>query len=154
LTGLRAFLRRHRRIALDTSVFIYELQANPRYVLLVDEVFKWLEQPDHGGVTSTITMTELLVQPYRDSDEERVNGIYALLSTYPNLDWIAPDLQTSDVAAQFRAIHGLRTPDALQAATAARSHVTGLITNDPVFTRINAFETLLLDKLLDGSKRT
>jgi predicted nucleic acid-binding protein len=159
LTGLRAFLRRHRRIALDTSIFIYELQANPRYVRLADEVFKWIEQPEHGGVTSTITMVELLVQPYRDSDEERVNGIYALLSTYPNLQWIAPDLQTSDIAAQFRASHGLRTADALQAATAARSNVTGLITNDPVFARIDAFETLLFDKLLDdeskpGSKPT
>ena len=64
LTRLRAFLRHHRRIAVDTSVFIYQLEANPRYVGLTDPIFTWLERPDHSAVTSTITMTELLVQPY------------------------------------------------------------------------------------------
>ena len=147
MTRLSAFLRRHRRIALDTSVFIYELEANPRYVSLADQIFVWLERPGHAGVTSTITMTELLVHPYRADDEARVNQFYALLSTYPNLEWIPPDLEIADLAARYRARHGLRTPDAILAATAARSHATGFVTNDPLFKRVNAFHTLLLDDL-------
>lgn len=118
LERLRRFLRRHRRIALDTSIFIYELEANARYLALTDHIFSWIERPGSKAVTSTITMTELLVQPYRDSDEQRVDEFYALLSTYPNLDWIAPNLEIADVAARIRAVHRLRTPDALQAATA------------------------------------
>jgi len=148
LTRLRAFLRRHRRIALDTSVFIYQLEANPRYVGLSDGVFAWLEQPGHTAVTSTITMTELLVQPYRDSQEQRVDEFYALLSTYPNLEWISPNLEIADLAARIRAAHRLRTPDALQAATAIHAKATALVTNDPVFERLDAFETLALDRLL------
>jgi predicted nucleic acid-binding protein len=148
LNRLRAILRHHRRIALDTSVFIYQLEANPRYVGLTDPIFAWLERLDHAAVTSTITMTELLVQPYRDSGEQRADEFYALLATYPNLDWIAPNLEVADIAARIRAAHRLRTPDALQAATAVHAHVTGLITNDPVFARIEAFETLVLDHLL------
>ena len=148
LTRLRSFLRRHRSIAIDTNVFIYALEANPRYATLADHIFSWLEQAGHTGVTSTITMTELLVQPYRAGDEQRVNEFYALLSTYPNLNWIAPDLEIADVAARIRAIYGLRTPDSLQAATAVRSHVTGLVTNDPVFERVDLFETLVLDRIL------
>jgi hypothetical protein len=35
--------------------------------------------------TSTITMTELLVQPYRDIDRHRVNKFCALLSTYQEM---------------------------------------------------------------------
>ena len=93
-------------------------------------------------------MTELLVQPYRAGDEQRVDEFYGLLATYPNLDWIAPDLEIADMAARIRAMHGLRTPDALQAATAVRSHVTGLVTNDPVFERVDLFETLVLDRIL------
>ena len=145
---LRAFLRRHGRIALDTSLFIYELEANPRYVEFADSVFAWIEQSGHSAVTSTITMTELLVQPYRDADEDRVNEFYGLLSSYPNLQWIAPDLAIADLAARFRAMHRMRTPDALQAATAARSEVTGFVTNDPIFGRVAEFETLLLESLL------
>lgn len=148
LNRLRAFLRRHHLIALDTSVFIYQLEANARYLPLTDHIFSWLERPDSNAVTSTITMTELLVQPYRDADDQRVDELFGLLSTFPNLDWIAPNLEIADLAARFRALHRLRTPDALQAATAAHSHVTGLITNDAAFARVPAFETLVLDGLL------
>ena len=148
LTLLRDFLRRHRRLAIDTSIFIYQLEANPRYLALTDYIFAWLEQPGHAAVTSTITMTELLVQPYRESDEERVDEFYGLLSTYPNLQWVAADLEIADLAARLRARHRLRTPDSLQAATAAHSNATGFLTNDPVFERVGSFETLLLDRLL------
>jgi predicted nucleic acid-binding protein len=148
LTRLRAFLRRHKRIALDTSVFIYQLEANARYVALTDHIFAWIERPDHAAVTSTITMAELLVQPYRDANEYRVDEFFGLLSTYPNLEWIAPDLEVADIAARIRATHRLRTPDALQAACAVQAQATGLITNDPVFERVENFETLVLDRLL------
>ena len=151
LTRLRSFLRRHRSIAIDTNVFICALEANPRYAALADHIFSWLGQAGHRGVTSTITMTELLVQPYRDGDEQRVNEFYGLLATYPNLEWIAPDLEIADLAARIRAVHGLRTPDSLQAATAVRSRVTGLVTNDPVFERIDSFETLVLDRVNCGA---
>ncbi len=152
LRSLRAFLRRHSRIALDTSIFIYELEANPKYVDLADDVFAWIEKPGHAAVTSTITMTELLVQPYRDSDEQRVDAFYGLLSTYPDLTWVSPDLEIADTAARFRAHYGLRTPDALQAATAVRSEATGLITNDAAFKRVEGLEILVLDRVLRQSR--
>jgi len=145
---LRAFLRRHRRIALDTSIFIYHLEANPKYLAYTDPIFFWLERSESTAITSTITMTELLVLPYREGDEQRANDFYGLLSTYPNLDWVAPNLEIAELAARIRALHRLRTPDALQAATAAHSQATGLITNDAVFERVEGFQTLVLDELL------
>ncbi len=148
LTRLGSFLGRHRSIAIDTNIFIYALEANPRYAAFADHVFSWLEQAGHRGVTSTITMTELMVQPYRAGDEQRVNELYGLLATYPNLDWIAPDLEIADTAARIRAMYGLRTPDSLQAATAVRSRATGFVTNDPVFERVDLFEALVLDRVL------
>lgn len=156
LNRLSAFLHRHRLIALDTSIFIYQLETNDRYLPLTDRIFAGLETEcafnsctrDVKAVTSTITMTELLVQPYRADDGHRVNAYYGLLSTFPNLEWIAPGLEIADMAARIRAIHRLRTPDALLAATAAHARATGLITNDDVFERVEAFDTLVLDRLL------
>ncbi len=145
---LRIFLQRQRRIALDTSILIYHMEANERYLPLADAVFSWVEKAGHEAVTSTITMTELLVPSYRENNEHRVDEFYGLLSTYPNLRWIAPDLETADIAAQMRAAYRLRTPDALQAATALRAAATGLITNDPAFARIQEFETAILDEFL------
>jgi predicted nucleic acid-binding protein len=129
-------------------VFIYQLEANARYLALTDSVFSWVEKAGHEAVTSTITMTELLVPSYRDEDEQRVDAFYGLLSTYPNLRWIAPDLEAADLAARLRALYRLRTPDALQAAAAVQTLATGLVTNDPVFTRVKEFEAIVLDQLL------
>ena len=145
---LRAFLRRHRRIALDTSIFIYHLQPNRKYLTHTNVIFAWLEEPESRATTSTITMTELLVVPYRDGQEQWADDFYGLLSTYPNLDWIAPNLEIADVAARIRALHRLRTPDAMLAATAIHAQATGLITNDAVFKRVPDFRTLVLDEFL------
>jgi predicted nucleic acid-binding protein len=93
-------------------------------------------------------MTEILVKPYRTLEARAVRQIHAALLTYPNLEWIVPDLEIAHMAAQLRAVHGLKTPDALQAATAIRSGATLLVTNDASFERIPAFKTLLLDRLL------
>ena len=148
LERLRTFLAAHRRIALDTSIFVYQVEANVRYLPLTEQIFLWLERPASRAITSTITMTEVLVQPYCALDEYRVNQFLALLSTIPNLDWIAPSLAIADRAAHIRARHRLRTPDALQAATALYGSATGLITNDRIFERVEGFETLVLDRLL------
>jgi predicted nucleic acid-binding protein len=129
-------------------VFIYQLEANIRYVALTDLVLSWVEQANHTALTSTITMTELLVPPYREDDERRVDEFYGLLSTYPNLQWIAPDLGIADVAARLRTAHRLRTPDALQAATAIRGHATGFVTNHPIFRGVVEFEAAVLDQFL------
>jgi predicted nucleic acid-binding protein len=93
-------------------------------------------------------MGELLVQPYRNANQDQVNQFYGLLTTYPHLEWIAPDLEIADLAARFRAEYRLRLPDALHAATAAGRRATGFVTNDPVFSRVDAFETLVLEELL------
>ena len=148
LERIRAVLLRHQRVALDTSIFIYQLQANPRYVDLSHRIFTWLERPASSAVTCTITLTELLVQPYRDSDEQLINGFLSLITTFPNLTWIAPNLDIAVLAAQLRALHRLRTPDALQAATAIHAQATALITNDPVFDRLDDLEIVVLDRLL------
>lgn len=129
-------------------MFIYQLEENLRYVALSDLVFAWIEKTSSSAVTSSVTMTELLVQPYRDRDEDRADEFYALLSTYPHLEWVTPDLEIADMAARLRGLHGLRTPDAMQAATAIRSRATALITNDPVFERIDAFESVILDQFV------
>jgi predicted nucleic acid-binding protein len=145
---LRAFLRTHQRVALDTCIFIYQWEGNPHYSPLTNLIFSSTEQSSIAAVTSTITMTELLVHPYRNHDVLEINELFGLLSTYPNLEWVAPDLDIAARAAEIRALHRLRTPDALQAATAMHANATALLTNDPVFRRITDFETLILDDLI------
>ena len=145
----RTALARHRCVALYTSIFIYHLESNPKYRGLADCVFAWLESTAGSkAVTSAITMTELLVKPYRETGEDQVNTLYALLSTYPNLEWIPSSLEIAALAAKIRAQHRLRTPGALQTATALLARATAMITNDPIFKRVPGFDVLVLDEWL------
>lgn len=111
------------------------------------EILTWLESPASTAVTSSLTMTELLVQPYRIADDFLINRYYGLLSLFPNLEWVAPDLPIADTAARIRAFHRLRTPDALQAATAICCGATGLLTNDADLARVTDIEIGILGQL-------
>jgi predicted nucleic acid-binding protein len=141
-------LSRHRKVGLDTSIFIYQVGENRSYFHLTDAIFTWLEGPRSQAVTSTITLLELLVQPYRLGDIDRVNKFYALLSTFPHLEWIAPTLGIADLGARVRAECNLRTPDAIQAATAVSGEATGFISNDGGFKRVAGLDVIVLDDLL------
>jgi predicted nucleic acid-binding protein len=145
---LDEFLNRHRIIGLDTSVFIFQVEENEKYFNLTNPIFGWLEGARAQAVTSTVTLLELLVQPYRLSHIDRVNKFYALLSTFPHLEWVAPTLEIADTGARLRAEYNLRTPDAIQAATALICDATGFISYDTGFRRVSGLETMVLDDLL------
>jgi predicted nucleic acid-binding protein len=146
--ALMSFLKRHPKIGLDTSVFVFQLEENAKYIDLVHPIFQWLEAPSSRAVTSTLTMMELLVQPYRGSDLDTVNRFYALLSTFPNLEWAELTLPIADAAARLRAEFNLKTPDAIHAATAQAFQASGFISNDHAFRRLRHPEVLILDDLL------
>jgi predicted nucleic acid-binding protein len=67
-------------------------------------------------VTSTVTLLELLVQPYRDQKEELAQKIFALTSSYPKLESVPVTMDVADRAAELRGRYRLSTPDAIQLA--------------------------------------
>ena len=138
------FLARHKRIGIDTSILIYVVEDHPVYAAPLQPVFEWLERRRGHAVTSVVTMLEILVQPYRTADTDRVNQLYALLSTYPGLEWVSADLAIADRAVRLRAEHNLRTPDAIQAATAIGRGASGFLTNAAAFRRVTALDVLTL----------
>jgi predicted nucleic acid-binding protein len=146
--SLAEFLRKHQRIGLDTSMFIFEVEESRKYIEMVHPIFRWLEKPESYGITSTVSMLELLVHPYRRSDLDTVNRFYALLSTYPNLHWVELTLPVADAAARLRAEFNLKTPDAIQAASAMSLQATGFISNNPAFKRLESLDVIILDDLL------
>lgn len=145
---LKKFLKEHSQLSLDTSVFIYFVERHPRYHDLCDPVFEAIENGDIRATTSALSLLEILVQPYRKKLDDLVLKFFALLTTYPNLHWVDLNVDIADTAARLRAEHRLKTPDAIQAATAIRSGATGFLCNDAAFKRVKGIDTLLLDDCL------
>ncbi len=138
----------HRRLGVDTNVLIYLVQDHPRYGAWCSSFFQGIEQGRTSGVTSTVSLLEALVQPYRLQDDQLVLKFYALLTTYPHLIWIPVTLEVADRAAELRARYRLRTPDAIQIATAIDGGATCFIGNDKGLRRVKEIECLMLDDLV------
>ncbi len=140
--------RERERIGLDTNLFIYFLEAHPRYGAWCGSLFDRIERGHNPAVTSTVTMLELLVQPYRDEKEELAQKIFSLTSTYPKIEWIPVSMGLADRAAELRARYRLSTPDAIQLATAIGHKATRFYGNDRSLRRVNEIECVLLDDLI------
>lgn len=125
------------------------VDPSPRYRDVTEAVFAWVKEPGHGAIASTIVVAELLVPFYKNpADRGRATAALLLLAQYPNLEWVDADFGIANRAAELRARYGLKTPDALHAATAIDARVSGFITNDAGYARVQEFETLQLEKLL------
>ena len=55
-------------VALDTQVFIYFIDEDERFLPLVNSVFEAIDHGTRLAVTSTLTLMELLVVPYRNGN--------------------------------------------------------------------------------------
>lgn len=131
-------------VGLDAAVFIYFLEESPEYLPLVDPVFTAIDKGEIAGVTSAITLLETLVKPLRVGNAALAERYEELLTASRGLALIPIDLPLLRLAAELRAGHRLRTPDALQLATALAGGCTAFLTNDRVFPSLPGLRTLQL----------
>jgi predicted nucleic acid-binding protein len=140
-------LKRHKTFATDTMVFIYHFEDHKRYAPITEILFGAWENGTHHGVTSVITLLEVLVKPKKDNNQDAIRDYKDLLLTFPNLSVFGVGSECAEIASDIRARYGIRTPDAIQIATALLEHATAFITNDDQLKQINELEVVLLDEL-------
>ena len=139
---------RDRPVALDTMIFIYAFEEHPIYQTILRSFFRALEKGEMTAVTSTLTITECLVQPYRKKDFALSAQYLVLFRNFPNLSIIPLTDDIAERAAFLRAQYNLRTPDAVQLATALVSNCHAFLTNDDRFLPAKGIRILVLDQLL------
>ncbi|HET7087988.1 MAG TPA: PIN domain-containing protein [Anaerolineae bacterium] len=135
------------RLGLDTAPIIYFVEAHPRYDALVTEVFQRIADGGLVGVTSVISVTEVLAQPIRRGDLNLQRQYLDLLRHSDNIEIAEIDLAVAERAAELRARHNLRTPDALQMAVALLTGCQAFLTNDMTLQRVTDLSVLVLDEL-------
>ena len=137
----------HERISLGTNVFIYFLEDHPRYGAWCASLFDRIEPGHNPAVTSTVTLLELLVHPYRGQKDELAQKIFALASTYPKLEWVPLTMNLADRVAELRTRYRLSTPDAIQLGTAIVHKAMRFYGNDRGLRRVKEIECILVDDL-------
>lgn len=139
------FLKAHPLIGLDSNILIYFIEANPHYHKRCLKIFDSMEAGRNQGVCSTLSLLEILVQPYRQEDVERASKFYGLLTGYPNMLWKEMTVDIADLGAQLRAEYNIKTPDAILLATAIETGATGFIGNDAKLQKVKEIEVLILE---------
>jgi len=145
---LQDFLKNHPVIGLDTSLFIYHLEDHPRYAPLTEIIFTALEKGANTGVSSYLTLMEILVKPKAEGLLQAARDYEYYLTTFPNLTFYEMGLEVAKKASDLRATDRIKAPDAIQIATALLYGATAFITNDKIFERIKGIDVLILDKFL------
>lgn len=118
-------------VAFDTAPLIYYFEEHPNYLAPADELFGALDSGAAQGMTSVLTLQEVLVKPLREGREDLAEKYRQVLTNSANVRLYDVDQSICDTAARLRAKYTwLRTPDALQIATAIRHDAQILVTND------------------------
>ncbi|MDD3295281.1 MAG: type II toxin-antitoxin system VapC family toxin [Geobacteraceae bacterium] len=143
---MKDLLGAHKVIALDSCIWIYHLENHPEYAALTRQVLEAVEGGSCQAVSSELTLLEILVRPLQKELQDVADEYELLLSSFPHLtlEPISRDILLQ--AAEIRALHGLRTPDAIVVATAIAAGATLLITNDRHFSRVSGIQVSCLSE--------
>jgi predicted nucleic acid-binding protein len=147
MTSLLSGLK-DQKVAVDTMVFIYAFEEHPVYRGILKSFFRALENGEMDAITSTLTITECLVQPYRKKDFALSAQYLVLFRNFPNLSIIPLTDDIAERAAFLRAQYNLRTPDAVQLATALVSGCHAFLTNDDRLLVVEGIRVLVLDQVI------
>ena len=120
-------------VAVDTCIFIYFIEENPRFLPLIAPLFHEADEGRRTLVTSALALLEVLVIPYRAGDHALAERYNALLTRGRGIRLVHCTLEQLRAAAQLRAITRLKTPDALHCVAAMSAGCRILLTNDRDF---------------------
>ena len=147
-------LAAHAIIGLDTSIFIYHLEAHPQYLPLTRELLAEVETGRWVAITSTVTIMELTVRPWQLNRPAVARAYEALLAHFPHLILADTTRDVARQAAQLRARYRIRPADAIQVATALIHGATALVTNDQLLIRLTpALDVVMLSDFAPPENR-
>lgn len=118
-------------VALDTVTFIYFIEEHPRFLPPLVPVFEAIDEGRLAAVTSSLTLLEVLVVPYRAGNVALADRYELALTRGRGLTLTDIDRGQLRAAAQLRSVYpGIRTPDAIQVSAALSAGCSAMLTND------------------------
>lgn len=135
-----------KTVGLDTAPLIYFIEENTNYIETVKLFFEAMDRGDMFVVTSTITLLEVLVHPLRSNNKE-LAAEYRDILLNSKLTTLEISSGIAEKAAQLRASHNIRTPDALQISAAMNAGATHFFTNDARLPEIPSIHILSIDSI-------
>lgn len=136
------------RVYVDAQVIIYSVEAHPQYWPVLHQVWAEVQSVNATTFSSDLALLECLVHPMRAGDLQRVESFDAFF-VQAGFNPLPVTRHVLRLAAQLRAeTPRLRTPDAIDAATALGAGAGIFVTNDRGFLGTRDLDVRLLNDLL------
>jgi predicted nucleic acid-binding protein len=144
------FPGQHKRVLIDTSVWIYHFEQHPQFGAPAGKIIESLEAGKFRGIASELTLLELTDRPLQLGRQDVADDYEVLLDHFPNFELELISREILLEAAGLRARQRLRTPDAIQIATGLRTGATLAVTNDEAWRSLAFIDTVILSDLVDS----
>lgn len=117
-------------VFLDTTPLIYFIEGHSSYHGMLKRLFASNDKGNFTFISSCVTLLEVLVQPLRLGRGDLVNQYQKILLQAKGINIFEINNEIAVRAATLRAGYNIKTPDALQIATALEFNANYFLTND------------------------
>jgi predicted nucleic acid-binding protein len=137
-------------VFIDANVVIYSVEKIEPYRSLLQPMWEAAKAGEIALIGSELLLLETLVKPLHDQDVQLESIFRNLLLASNELRLIPIDRLVLESAARLRATVGIKTPDAIHAATALLAGTTLFVTNDLTLRRVPGLSVTVLDEVIAG----
>ena len=137
-----------KTVFLDTAPLIYFIEGHSAYQPALQQIFSANDKGVFTFLTSSITLLEVLVKPIREDKQQIVHQYKNILTSAVGIEVAEIDNTVAIKAAELRAGHNLKTPDALQLAVAVTLGADYFLTNDIRLKNVASISIVTLDDLV------
>ena len=139
-------------VYIDANAIIYSVERIEPYRELLAPMWQEAGAGRFALASSELVVLETLIKPLREGNA-RLEMLFRSIFAAAEMDLIPATLAIWEDAARIRAATGLKTSDALHAATALQAQCTLFVTNDGDFRRVQGLPIVVLDDLIRGVER-
>ena len=146
-------LEKHAILLLDTIIWIYHFEEHPDYGAAAGEILSTIADGRCKALMSELSLMEVVTGPLRMGRQDIADEYELLLSSFPNLELWPVTRSVLLKAADIRARHGFKTPDAVILATAAEAGASLVVTNASGWSNFQDVRVLCLNATDFKAKR-
>ncbi len=131
-------------IYFDAAPIIYYMEEHERFVHLMDPVIDALDGVRKQGVSSSLTLLEVLVRPFQEGRTDLAARYRRVLLGTQYWRMVVMDEAIAEQAARIRGQYRFPTPDAIHLATAVVAHADAFLTNNMRLRRFSDLPVVVL----------
>ena len=136
-------------VYIDANAIIYSIERIEPYRELLAPMWQEAGAGRFTLASSELVVLETLIKPLREGNAH-LEMLFRSIFAAAEMELIPATLATWEEAARIRAATGLKTSDALRAATALSVGCTLFVTNDSEFRRVQDLPIVVLDDLVNA----